>query len=295
MRPCENCGADFPLPYSTSEQRFCSRACAKQGRRTGRTEIIRWTDSEIGELCEMDHLSARAAAEALGRTAQSVQHMRNKLRRGWSFEKETWTESEVDFVRATPDFTAAQVAKHLGRTRAGVEHVRKTLSDTEGADFSRGHKKSPHHVGTRRLIAKTCLGCGLLLEASWFSHNITPSKRSKVWKARCNRCHHDASKPRRESGYRKDGGKSAKASYEKLQAITREHATRHGQPWLGADHEVLRNPDLTTFEKAIQLGRTWAATHQAVSQNGYTSRVGKGDPMKGRWVIDNPNEAALAA
>lgn len=220
---------------------------------------------------------------------QSVQHMRNKLRDGWAPEKLPWTEDEIDFVRRTPDFTANQVAEHLNRGPNGVSRIRGMLSRSEGLDFTRGDQKSPWSVGSRRLLAKTCLGCGLLLDASWYG-----KAKGRTWKTRCGRCIQRSAitgeKYNQLSGRQKDGGASARKSAQKLQAITREHAVRHGYPWIESDHEVLRDSTLTVFEKAIKLGRTWAATHAAVKTNGYTSRVGKGDPMEGVWHIDNPNE-----
>lgn len=291
-RSCARCGDDFQLKYRTSEQEFCSRECSRSARREGLTDTRPWTDTEMGELLDLDGVSAREAGEILGRTAQAVQHMRTKLAEGWEQQRFAWTEDEIDFVRRTPHFTADQVARHLGRTYDGVAGIRLRLRNEEGADFGQGGK-DPSHVGPRRLLAKTCLGCGLLLEASWFSMN----DRGRAWRTRCNRCaHQEASErhPDRPTTAQKDGGRSARTSRERLQALTRERATRHGEPWLEADQEVLRDPDLSIFEKATRLGRTWSATQTQVSKNGYTSRVGKGDPMKGVWVIDNPNAPVAA-
>jgi hypothetical protein len=68
-----------------------------------------------------------------------------------------------------------------------------------------------------------------------------------------------------------------------------DHAHRNGEPWIEADHAVLSNPDMLVIEKAIALGRTYKATMRMCSKCGYTSKVGKGDPVRGQWVIDNPN------
>lgn len=284
-RACALCGSDFEAKWATSAQAFCSAECQREGRRQGMVPVTPWTDDELGYLQDLAHLSARRAGEVLGRSAQSVQHKRRQLANGWSPEKLAVSEDERDIVRSTPRMTAAQVAESLGISRWRVESIRKDLRETEGIDFGDGSRKSPHEVGPRTLLAKTCLGCGLLLDRSWFSRN------SKQWKSRCNKCH-SKDHPPKESTYSKDRGKSARESRTKLQAFTRERATRHGFAWVEADHLVLRDPDLTHFEKALRLGRTYNATANAVSVNGYTSRVGKGDPMKGRWVIHNPNEVA---
>lgn len=255
-----------------------------------------WTDEELGILQDHEHLSARELGEFMGRGMQSVQHKRRQLRLGLVNKRTFWTEDEIDVVRDTPHLSAVQVAKSIGRSRSSVEYMRQALADAEGLSFGRGDHKNPNHPGKRRLLAKTCKACGFLLDASWFSWSTDGKGNPRSWKARCNKCHAKSAADNgwKRSGHSKDGGSSAKKSYIKMQEITRQHATRHGQPWVESDHETLRDADLTTFEKAIQLGRTWAATHMAVSQNGYQSKVGRGDPAKGQWIIENPNGEWMA-
>ena len=295
MRNCANCGTPFEPKYRASQQQWCSRACVRASR-NGPGE--RWDDFEIGELEGLSNLSARQAGKVLGRSMQSVQHMRNKLRGGWSPEKMLWADDEIDVVRRTPDLTAQQVADKLGRGASGVARIRGMLSASEGIDFVNfGDKKSPFSIGGRRLLAKTCLGCGLLLDASWFGSSGKSAKGNSRWRARCSKCiqrNTDGDKYDPRSGAQRDGGKSAAESYARLQRITRDKAVRNGYPWLESDHRILRDSTLTIFEKALTLGRTWGATATALQKNGYTSRVGKGDPMKGVWHIDNPNAAEYA-
>lgn len=252
-----------------------------------------WTDEEIGFLQDHESWSSTRIAEALGRSWHSVRGARAQLRAGrLGAGRAFWSEDEIDFVRRTPNMTRAQVARELGRSLDGVAEIRQRLGRDEGIDFGSGNTKNPHNVGPRRLLAKTCIGCGLLLDGSWFTGSNEKS-RGRRWKTRCVRCLHAADKlanPDKPSKSKRDGGQSARATRERLQALTRERATRHREPWIEADHKVLRDSTLTTFEKAIRLGRTYLATHSAVSANGYTSRVGRGDPMRGVWVIDNPNQ-----
>lgn len=259
------------------------------------SRVRAWTDDEIGWLLDHEHLTARQAGEELDRGMQSVQHMRTKLRRGGAPSDRWWTPTDVEVVRSTPHLTARQVANHLGRSITLVEGKRHDLTKSEGLTFGKGERKNPNEVGKRRLIAKTCLGCGLLLDASWYSKSNDGHGQMKNWKPRCNRCHHGEAAPKpQRSTFAKDGGQSARTTYAKLQAVTLERASRHGETWLDQDHEILRDPDLTAFEKAIQLGRSYAATRRAVQENGYTSRVGRADPVKGQWVIDNPNTGAIS-
>lgn len=251
-----------------------------------------WTDSDIGELQSLSALSARQAGEVMRRSAQSIQHMRNKLRSGWAPHKMPWTDDDLDFIRSTRNLTAQQVSEHLGRSKTTVEAMRKLIAGTDGISFGAGERKGPFYVGSRRLVAKTCLGCGLLLDAAWFAYAGTKPRRpnaKRTWRPRCIRC------SQRYGDGEKYKTKNAnpnrwKKYYEKQQHLSRQRASRHGFPWLESDHVVLRDSTLTNFEKAILLGRTVASTRDQVAKNGYTSRVGRGDPARGIWHIANPNE-----
>lgn len=266
----------------------------RPGRKPGKPQTP-WTDEEVGELLDLDDLSAREIGKILGRSASSVQAKRYKLRSGWEQEREFISDEERDIVRSTPNLTAAQVARQLGRSEVSVQNIRRKLTQTEGIDYGSGQRKSPYEVGTRRLVAKTCTRCGLLLEANRFVLQTAKGK-ARNWRPDCTRCNNQANAANPESarasaptGWARDRGASSMRSLYRLNAMTRERATRHGKPWLESDHGVLRDADLTNLEKALQLGRTYAATKTAVQKNGYTSRVMRGDPVKGQWVIDNPN------
>lgn len=196
-----------------------------------------------------------------------------------------WMDDEIEILRRTVHLTAKDVARQLGRTESSVKTMRHQLSQDEGIVYLRGAAYNPHFVGSRRLLAKTCLGCGLLLPADWYTLRGSGGGLKRGWTDRCTRCFGKSTKPRPS-----EAGKPPSRSRQELQRITRERAHRHGQPWLDADHSILRDSTLTIFEKAIKLGRTYESTTAACSCNGYTSRVGKGDPMQGAWHIDNPNE-----
>lgn len=199
-----------------------------------------------------------------------------------------WTDDEIEVLRRTVHLTARDVAKQLGRTYSSVRAMRHRLSKDEGITYLQGAAYNPNYVGSRRLLAKTCLGCGLLLPADWYTRRGSAGGLKRGWTDRCTRCFGRSTKPRLS-----EAGKGPSRSRKKLQQITRDRAVRHGEPWLDSDHQVLRDSRLTIFEKAIKLGRTYEATTAACSSNGYTSRVGKGDPMQGAWHIDNPNESKV--
>lgn len=234
-----------------------------------------WTDEEIGFLEDSSHLTAREAGAALGRSRESVQRKRGEMLRGELPATNPWTESDDDFIRSTPNLTSLEVAKHLGRSWEATRSRRHKLGVRSGSP-----NKSPHRVGKRKLLAKTCPKCGLLLDASWF--RLTASR---LWFSDCTRC-----RPR--SGTARPERKDERPPFEsvkRLQEMTQPTAVNRGNPWTDADHEVLADPDLMLIEKALRLGRTYYATHTAVSRSGYSSKVGRGDVTRGQWVIDNPN------
>jgi hypothetical protein len=239
-----------------------------------------WTDEEVG-LVESSHLSASTLAEELGRSPGAVRQMRARLRRGDVPLLRGFTDYELDLMRNTPHLTVNQIAELIGRSYDVTKHRRQRLAREEGIDFGgRGANKSPHRVGKRPLVARTCAGCGLLLDASWFWRN------QNGWHTKCASCFVQSEKPAdRDRG---DGGK-------RLQALSLPNATRRGQEWTEADMAVLSDEALTVFEKATQTRRTYFGAMSATTRYGFKSKVGRGDPEKGRWVIDNPNEAALAA
>lgn len=293
-RNCCQCGKKFIPRWAKSPQEYCSRDCVKVARKNSNVERKLWTDEEIGELEFLSNLSARQAGEILGRSMQSVQHMRTKLAKGWSPTKKPWSDSDLDFVRSTKNLTAIQVADHLARTPATVVQMRVLLSKREGISFNPGRTKDPFYVGKNRLLAKTCLGCGLLLDASWFSHEGNkPGRtdgRSARWRPRCIRCsqlYGDGKKYRANNANRL-GDRSAKY-YKKQQQLSKQVAERNYFPYLAADHIILRDSTLTHFEKAILLKRTVSGVRSVIKKYGYQSRIGKGDPLNGVWHIDNPN------
>lgn len=254
-----------------------------------------WTDEELGYLQDNSDLTARELGRRLGRGMQSVQHKRNQLRNGWSFQREHWTTEDTDFVRQTPHFTAAQVAHHLSRSVSSILNRRYLLSRTEGIDFDGA--KSPFMIGARRLLARTCPDCGYLLQASWFGFDRTTNGHG-AWRTLCRRCRQNRWPAKRMPGshaMRKDGVDSARFAEARLQALTLPRAVNHRAPWLAEHHVILSDPDLTVVEKAIALGRTYQATMSMCSKSGYASRKGLGDPVNGQWFINNPNAGHLAS
>lgn len=227
-----------------------------------------WTDHEIG-LVQDFSLSPEKAAQAAGRSVDAVKHMRRKIRAGWSPVREQWSADDEQFVLATPHLTAVEVAAALGRSLRSIEHRRAELKAKGWAGVARN---KPWYVGKRRLLARTCPKCGLLLDSAFFQ------RKTATWDTACARCKNRGGRPS-ERIY------APSKSPQRLQSLTKARATRHGQPWVDADDAVLEDPDLTVLEKALRLGRTYFATGERCRRKNFPSKVGLGETAKGQWVI----------
>lgn len=208
-----------------------------------------------------------------------------------------WTDDEVEIVRRTAHWPAQEVAAELGRGYAAVRKFRTTLGREEGLQFpnSSGFYLDPQSVGKRTLLAKTCTRCGLLLPADWFGR-----RSDRGWRPHCVRCsipdkekQYDKSKQWQRSNSEKASAAS-KAHYKVMQKITRDRASRHGYPWNESDVPVLKDSSLSAFEKALKLKRSYSSVRNQCVKEGYSSKVGKGDPTLARWIIDNPNEEKVS-
>lgn len=238
-----------------------------------------WTDEEDGMILDNIDRPAGIIAAELGRTVRAIYQRRNALKSGrldrTSLSAPKWTAAEDRFMLANPHMALIDIANHLGRsveaTKSRRSKVRKTANPGMGRNFD------PFRVGGRPLLARTCGACGLLLHAKWFA----AKNGSRLYK--CSRCQPKYSKVSSNlTGIQRFAA-------EKMQALSLPLATKHGQPWTESEFDILRNPDLTIFEKALACRRTYWATSGACHVNEFKSKRGLGDPERDQWIIDNPN------
>jgi hypothetical protein len=250
-----------------------------------------WTDEDLEVLRTNCHVPAAEIADRLGRTIQAIYSARYEY--GWAYtgprpSGDLYTPEDMALIRATAHLDPAEVGRMLGRRASAIRTMR---SKMPGVTF--GKQVSPHFVGRRALVAKTCEECGLLLDATWFRKT---AGKDAPWDLRCLKCTYRRKNGMRYARQKKTGTTVQDKSFTKrLQAKSLETAIRRGQPWLESDVLVLSDPDLTHFEKAIRLNRTYYATMQEVQQRGLSSKTGLGDAVKGEWVIDNPNAPSAVA
>lgn len=146
-----------------------------------------------------------------------------------------------------------------GRLEAPKEWLARnhcSVSCAEGAKKDAQLAADPQHVGTRRLVCRTCKDCHALLPAEKFRQ-----RQSGVREWMCMSC----------QGLRDRQGMSAERAervraqsaghFAELQTATRARAVRNGMQWTGAEMEILmQHPDTPAKELAVMLGRTYAAT-----------------------------------
>lgn len=239
----------------------------------------RWTDQELGVIADLSMTAAQTAGVLLTRSAVAIREMRRRVAAGWVMPTDTWSEIEDDLLRASPHLTNEQIGQRLGRTATAVGMRRGVIGSRRGRA-----NVNPWTVGSRRLLARTCPECGLFLDGRWFERGGPPR-----WTTVCARCKSRRSAAIADPEKVKRGAKmraaSARAIHARLQAATLPYAVNNRKEYTEADYQVLADPELTAFEKAIRLGRTYSAVCQMVHTAGYRSKVGRGDPLKGQWFI----------
>lgn len=245
-----------------------------------------WTDEEYGYIQDTMGEPIRVVAEALGRSYQAISKARTRVRRGVARVDETfWDASEIDYLRSSiSTMTVVEIAKTLRRPLGAVYKKSQSL----GLDPGTWMSKSPAILNGRTLLARTCIKCGELQDAKLFpvAHKgmfTTPRNKCRFCLSR------EAVERDRKKG-RKNNYASSNENYKRNQALTLPTAVRNGFEYTDRDLEILSNPSMTLFEKAIRMQRTYAATCTAATLGGHESSGNKlenRDFMK--WVIDNPN------
>ena len=247
-----------------------------------------WTEDEISHVVDSWDRPIAQQAEYLGRSYQSIVVLRRKIKDGYAGPTKTsWTEAEDQVILDNPYYTAEQLTGLLPGRRVGAIRTRRAKLSNKPMVFSR----SPFKPGGRTILARTCLGCGLLLPDSWYW------KRGENGKfTTCKACYSSSHQSKQKSipdavkeERRRAALRRVAAYQKKAQEISLPGAERSGQEYTEADHVVLADRTLSNLAKALKLKRTFIATTQAVYGNGYSSALPATDPEREQWLIDNPN------
>lgn len=217
------------------------------------------------------------AAEIVNRTKNGIWAMRKKAREGTLTLRSSWSDAEIEFLISNPYMTAKQISGHTGRTESAVAQMKLKLAREQGVEFHRG-SKSPMSVGQRPLLAKTCADCGMFLGAEWFRETVSRSIRMN-WASSCKKC----ASERAERFQRREGRLGDNS--RKYQEVSVHYAHNNGQEYTDADYDILQREDMSLLEKAIAMGRTYAAVSGAVQKFNLQVKHRLGEPQESEWKI----------
>lgn len=182
-----------------------------------------------------------------------------------------WTEHEVTFLLDHPELTAKNIAKIIGRTRDSVTQKRRSLKHLPEATWGE-RNKNPFNPGRRAIVARTCDGCGLLLDASWFT---ATGQGFRFYK--CRSCSSSAASQR---------GNGSRELRNRMNDIARERAIRLGHEITNEDIEICSDPDLSLFQMALRTKRTIFSVASIRHNSGLSSRLSRlADPADVQWII----------
>ena len=193
-----------------------------------------------------------------------------------------WSQQEDYFILDNPELTAAEAGIVLKRTKRAVSARRHVMRRQEDVSYVFPHKNPHRHipsaVGKRRLVARTCVACGILYDASWFLRR----KTKNTYNQQCRSC---ANRSTSETPVR-----SHRNNSETLAIIAKARAVRSGSEWTTRDMEVVSDPDMSLFMMAIRTQRTIPAVSTRRVTHGLSNSMPRlGDPTEARWVISWPD------
>lgn len=261
-----------------------------------------WTDEELGFLQSPPRGWTNAdIAECLGRTTATVRGYRRRLREGWSPRTDLYyTDDFLEAVAASFDRVIREVADELDCSPDRIKRARRFLRDTGRLSQDTKQRwvrpQRPYEVGDRTLLAKTCVGCGLLWGGAHFPFTRASSERgSGAYGDMCYRCKNARFRDGKHFESRTAAAQAAHvtAMEKATEALATEaipYRSNHRQPWTESDVALLRRRDLTMPEIAAQLGRSWSAAWSACNSYGiYRPRERATQLPTGEWRIEFPD------
>lgn len=200
-----------------------------------------------------------------------------------------WSEAdEAALIELADTCTARQIAEYLGRSEVAVtlkttKFRRQGLMERTPGLIGRGKLPFCLPVGAI-LVARSCLRCGKLRDASQFRSQSDNRYRLKGlrYDHECRWCLNNR---------RREDGPQRRAKTKRLQDITLENATKRGQPYSDDEVRQILDPERSEFELALTLGRTYYAILGRRSDHGFNPRPVKPSVVKSHWLIHFPNAA----
>ncbi len=173
-----------------------------------------------------------------------------------------------------------EIARAAGMSVGWVAKWRKiAIEDRVLQEAGRISNREANEVGTRLLLAKTCVKCDLLLGGDCFS--LRPAGYHSY-------CRHCACKESRAITKSQEAIGNDYAT--RIQAASKSWAIYKYGNWSEDELEVLRDKSLTVLEKSYKLRRTYYAVQGTIQRRGWTSSPNRLPPQKdGVWIIQFPD------
>lgn len=238
-----------------------------------------WTDAEYGLIMSPPRgWRVKDLADELGVSASSVRNMQARLRKGYQGRAvEPWPGDVIDFLIRHPMMPLKQAAEETAQSIVKIRNIRKWLRN-QGAVA----KQSVWNVGHRRLLARTCIQCGVLYDGKEFYK--TPSG----WMQACGRCAGDRARRYDDKRGAQDAARKRAQEQDAAMALATSdmpYKSRHGQPWVKWELDILADPSLTIPAKAARVGRTPEALRRQAQLQGIPLAV---PVVRQRWEITFP-------
>lgn len=196
-----------------------------------------------------------------------------------------WIDADLAaLVELSTTCSDAQIAEYLDRSVRSVSQRLFKLRQTEGMDLRarRGYVACfPWAVpGDMPLLARTCVRCGNLRDATYFARLPQPGG-SRCWSTTCYLCLRQ-----KASANRKPQDRTVDRRLQEATACTAHH---HRQPYVSADYEVLADRDKSDLQVAMELGRTFIAVRHKRTEMGFYNGPKRKDLPDTHWLIHFPN------
>jgi hypothetical protein len=202
---------------------------------------------------------------------------------------EAWSDADdAALLELKASCTDAQLATYLERTVAAVKSRLKRLYENDLAERRNPQSLLPFQCPVTGIwVAKTCPYCGKLRDASQYTFKANrQGKRYPL--TGFHSCGLAALRARGLDRRPKTERKRLRDATlrKKLQDVTRDHASKWHQEYTDTDLETLMDKDKSSFQVALELGRTYAGVSSKRSGMGF--RRDRSRKEYGHWIIHFP-------
>lgn len=251
--------------------------------RKGTKQPKSWSSKEDKLLMKMyGKYTYDEIASKLGRTKRAVATRVRKFKDTGIIKRTepkreyfSWDDSAIAaLLEFRGTCTHAQIAKYLGCTKEAVDSRVQILLDSGVITKTEYGRKNPWMIPQNAiLLAKTCIKCGELRDASRYAS----TKQGRSVRNECMSC----------CNARRDMDKVGKETRKKRdiwQQLSAENAQNHGMEWTSSELETISDNEKSNFQLAMVLGRTY----NAVCSARIRAAVNPRKPEIGPWIIHFP-------